>query len=345
MYHHEIFMRRCLQLAAFGKGTAAPNPLVGSVVVHQGVILAEGWHHHAGGPHAEVVALDHVPSHLRHLLPDATLYVNLEPCAHFGRTPPCANRIVEEGIGQVVIGCLDPFAEVNGKGVTKLEKHGISVLVGVCEKEALAINQRFFQFHARQRPWIILKWAETGSKHLAPLHQDIGQSVRISGDQARRLVHRMRSECQAILVGKNTWNLDQPKLDSRYWAEPSPLRLVLDPSATAKEPKENDGSILQLHSSQAGPGWSMSSAALPEALAIPHALCTWAYRQNIQSIFIEGGAQILKSFLETGLWDEIVVFRNPNIRWHNGIEAPHFSAEPNEKQLIGKDELLIYRQS
>ena len=221
-------MQRCLDLAKKGLGKTYPNPLVGSVIVYQDKIIGEGWHQKAGTPHAEVFAIASVQD--KSLLKEATLYVNLEPCNHYGKTPPCAQLIVEHQIPRVIIGCIDPFEQVNGSGVKTLEKAGIEVTTAVLEGKAKALNKRFFTFHNKKRPYIILKWAETTDGFTAPLDQEKGKPFWITSPESKKRVHKWRTEEAAILVGTKTVEIDNPSLTARLWKGKQPLRVVIDKS-------------------------------------------------------------------------------------------------------------------
>ena len=221
----EFFMKRCLQLAKLGKGHTAPNPLVGAVLVYEGKIIGEGYHQYLGGPHAEVNCINNVSEKDRKFIEAATLYVSLEPCTHFGKTPPCSDLIIQQNIKEVVIGCSDNFKEVNGKGIEKLKAAGVNVKTNVLEIECRKINQHFFLFNEQQRPFIILKWAETKDKKIAIRH---GERLFISNEFTNRLVHQWRSETAAILIGTNTALLDNPALNNRLWTGANLVRLLLD---------------------------------------------------------------------------------------------------------------------
>ena len=220
------YMQRCLSLASKALGYTYPNPLVGSVIVHQGKIIGEGWHTKAGESHAEVNAIASVKD--SSLLKESVLYVNLEPCAHFGKTPPCADLIIEKEIPKVVIGCMDIFSKVAGKGIERLQKAGCEVVVGVLEDECRALNTRFFTFHSKGRPYIILKWAQTRNGLIAPLHQEQQTPVWISNEFSQQLTHLWRAEEGAILVGRTTVERDNPSLTVRHWVGKNPLRLVIE---------------------------------------------------------------------------------------------------------------------
>ena len=222
-------MHRCLELAEKAAGHVAPNPMVGAVLVHEGIIIGEGYHQIYGGPHAEVNCIASVPSSLQHLIQDSVIYVSLEPCAHHGKTPPCADLIIRHNIRHVVIGCRDPFVEVDGKGIEKLHAAGIKTETGILEKECRELNKRFFTFHTKHRPFIILKWAQTGDGKIGTENN----RLHITGSVTNRLVHKWRSEESAILVGANTALADNPQLTTRLWSGNSPTRLIIDPELRA----------------------------------------------------------------------------------------------------------------
>ena len=211
---HYTYMQRCLQLAVLGAGNVAPNPMVGAVLVNNGDIIGEGYHQQYGGPHAEPNCINDVPVEMKHMIPGSTLYVSLEPCAHFGKTPPCADLIIKTGIKKVVVGCRDPFSKVDGKGIDKLRNAGVEVIIGEWENECKELNKRFFTFHTKSRPYIVLKWAQTANGKMAAEGED---RLLISNDYTNRLVHKWRSEEAAILVGRNTALMDNPSLTTRLW--------------------------------------------------------------------------------------------------------------------------------
>ena len=301
------YMQRCIQLARCGEAGAPPNPMVGAVIVCDGRIIGEGFHRRCGGPHAEVNAIANVKD--KHLLSRSTIYVSLEPCAHYGKTPPCADLIIETGIKQVVIGCADPFAKVNGLGIKKLTEAGCKVVVGVLEKECRELNRRFFTFHQKHRPWITLKWAQS---------QDgfIGKEERVvfSNALTQTLVHRMRARHQAILVGTRTALLDNPTLTTRYWPGPNPLRLTID--------RHN---ILP-------PTLHLKDGSTP-TIIYPHGnieeILADLYNRGIQSLLVEGGAKLLQSFIDKGLWDEARIETVP-FSLNKGVDAPILKDEQLE---------------
>ena len=229
MTEDEKYMSRCLQLAKHGEFTTAPNPMVGAVIVHQGRIVGEGWHRLYGGPHAEVNAVRSVRPEDEHLLPESTIYVSLEPCSHWGKTPPCAELLVEKGFRRVVVGCLDPNEKVSGRGIRRLQEAGAEVVVGVLEKECRWLNRKFITFHTLHRPYITLKWAESADGFIDRRRQSAadGPAVRFSTPWTQMLVHRLRANHEAILVGHRTWELDQPSLTTRFWPGKNPKRIVL----------------------------------------------------------------------------------------------------------------------
>ncbi|WP_232831743.1 bifunctional diaminohydroxyphosphoribosylaminopyrimidine deaminase/5-amino-6-(5-phosphoribosylamino)uracil reductase RibD [Taibaiella helva] len=306
---HEEYMQRCLTLAALGAGQVSPNPMVGAVLVHQDRIIGEGWHREYGQAHAEVNCIDSVAEADRALIPQSTMYVSLEPCAHFGRTPPCADLIVKHRIPRVVIGCTDTFSQVSGRGIARLEAAGIEVMQGVLEATCRRLNRRFFTRQERQRPYVILKWAQSEDGFIAPPE---GRRVMLSNTFSQKWVHRMRSEEDAVLVGYRTALLDDPQLNNRYGSGRQPLRVVVDPQlALPATLKLMDGTqstiILNRLKTAAQPNlqWLQVEADEPAA---------WL-RQLVQvnSIIIEGGARTLQQFIAAGLWDEAFVIRTPQL--------------------------------
>jgi diaminohydroxyphosphoribosylaminopyrimidine deaminase/5-amino-6-(5-phosphoribosylamino)uracil reductase len=323
--------------------------MVGCVIVHEGRIIGEGYHRAYGKPHAEVNAIDSVrdPS----LLAASTLYVNLEPCSHFGKTPPCSDLIVAKQIAKVVIGTPDPNLEVSGGGMRMLREAGVKVTSGILEEECLELNKRFFTYINRKRPWILLKWARSrdgfidrdGNKNDP---EGIGW---ITGMEARQLVHKWRSEEGSILVGTNTALKDNPELTVRYWKGPDPLRLVID--REGKLPADLhlfDGTTLT-HVFTSNPGKDTDRVKyihLPGGNDhgddyIPHIL-DHLYRMEVISLMVEGGASLLNSFLESGVWDEARVFTG-NCTFRSGVPSPMIGTEPSQRQYIGDDLLEVYR--
>ncbi|RBL88784.1 bifunctional diaminohydroxyphosphoribosylaminopyrimidine deaminase/5-amino-6-(5-phosphoribosylamino)uracil reductase RibD [Chitinophaga flava] len=342
---HEIFMRRCLELAAMGRGNAAPNPMVGAVLVHQGRIIGEGYHQQYGQAHAEVNCVNSVVEEDRPLISRATMYVSLEPCAHHGKTPPCADLIVSQQIPEVVIGCIDTFSAVAGKGIEKLKNAGIKVHTGVLEAACRAINSRFFTFHEQQRPYIILKWAQSGNGFMAGSD---GTPVRISNAWSNRLVHRWRSEEMAILVGTRTAMLDNPRLNTRLWPGKDPIRLVID--RTLSVPRTHhlwDGSIptIFLTAEESSPHGLTQTLQLDFQRELLPQLMESLYRQQIQSVLVEGGPYVLQRFLEAGLWDEARIITG-TVTLPDGLSAPAIShAVPDNTVYLEGDRIDFYHRS
>jgi diaminohydroxyphosphoribosylaminopyrimidine deaminase/5-amino-6-(5-phosphoribosylamino)uracil reductase len=332
-----LFMQRALDLAERGKGAVRPNPLVGCVLVHEGKIIGEGYHAQYGGPHAEVNAIASVTD--PKLLADATAYVSLEPCSHWGKTPPCANLLIEKGIKSVVVATLDPNPLVAGKGVQLLEAAGIRVQVGLLEQEARWQNRRFFCQQEKHRPYLILKWAQTQDGFIARENFD---SKWISCSQSRQLVHQWRAEEQAILVGKNTALHDNPQLNVRDWTGSDPIRVVLDsklelPAELHLFDQQIPTLCYNTLKSETLP--NLEWVKLPELS--PEALLADLHARQIQSVLIEGGSQTIHQFLAAGLWDEARVFTAP-IEFERGIAAPQLTQAPSESHAIGEDQLDIY---
>ncbi len=314
--------------------------MVGSVIVHNDSIIGEGWHYQAGQPHAEVNAINSVKD--KTLLKEATIYVSLEPCSHFGKTPPCANLIIEHQIPNVVIGCIDSFSEVSGKGIEKLKNNGCNVTIGVLEDECTALNKRFFTYHNKKRPYIILKWAESNDSFIAPINNT--EITWITNTFSRQLVHKLRTEEQAILVGTNTAITDNPKLDARTWKGHNPVRIVLD--RTLKVSTNNhlfDGSVktIVLTEIEKQNSENLFFEALNFSENIPAQICDVLYKHQLQSIIIEGGSKTLQSFIDANLWDEANVFKGSTV-FTNGIKSPRFNGQIMESKSVKKDTLIIY---
>ncbi|HEU0137500.1 MAG TPA: bifunctional diaminohydroxyphosphoribosylaminopyrimidine deaminase/5-amino-6-(5-phosphoribosylamino)uracil reductase RibD [Flavobacterium sp.] len=340
---HHNYINRCIQLAANGLGTTYPNPMVGSVIVYDNKIIGEGWHQKPGGPHAEVVAINSVQD--KSLLEYSTLYVNLEPCSHFGRTPPCSDLIIDSKIPNVVVGTVDPHVKIAGKGIEKLFDAGVNVTVGVLEKECRFLNRRFFSFHQKKRPYIILKWAQTNDGFIAPaadFRNKNASPIWISNAYSRQLVHKWRSEEQAILIGTQTAVDDNPKLDVRDWTGANPIRIVLDRSKRISKENHIFGLLAKTMVVSEG-----EFSAVDESLAIDFGknlaeqLCELMYIKEILSVIIEGGRQTLQTFIDAGLWDEARVFTGTN-EFGNGVKAPLLPVGASEKMHVGSDELKIY---
>lgn len=339
---HEKYINRCLELAKKGLGYTYPNPLVGSVIVYNEKIIGEGWHHQAGLAHAEVNAINAVKD--TSLLKKATLYVNLEPCSHYGKTPPCSDLIIEKGIKHVVIGTTDPFAKVAGRGIQKLLNAGCQVTVGVLEEACNEVNKRFFTFHKHKRPYIILKWAETNDGFIAPEHQEVGKPFWITSAAAKQLVHQWRSQEAGILIGTNTALKDNPKLDTRLWYGKSPVKIILD--QTLKVPKQvnvfTGEKTLCIIGNKTTPPTNANHHAIDFSKNLATQVCKIAYTEEIQSIIIEGGKQTLQTFINENLWDEARVFTGKTML-HKGIKAPILQSAATYKTNLSTDELTFYK--
>ncbi|SFD03970.1 diaminohydroxyphosphoribosylaminopyrimidine deaminase [Chitinophaga sp. CF118] len=340
----EFFMQRCLQLARLGAGQVAPNPMVGAVLVHQGRIIGEGYHRLYGFAHAEVNCVQSVKPEDQHLIPAATMYVSLEPCAHHGKTPPCANLIVAQGIKEVVIGCVDTFSKVSGRGIEILKDAGITVRTAVLEQECRELNNRFFTFHEKKRPYIILKWAQSPAGYIGTID---GKPVRISNAFSDRLVHRWRSEEMSILVGTNTALMDNPRLNNRLWTGKDPIRLVID--RTLKIPRQNhlwDGSIATLFFTEHASGKDGLTETVQVDFQQPllPQLMQQLYERHIQSVLVEGGANLLQHFITTELWDEARVITGTNL-FPGGLPVPAMPhAELTGQTDLEGDRILYYRR-
>lgn len=343
---HEKYIKRCIKLAENGFGTTYPNPMVGSVIVYENKIIGEGWHKKAGEPHAEVNAIRSVKD--KSLLKKATIYVSLEPCSHFGKTPPCCDLIIEYEIPNVVVGTVDPNERVAGNGIKKLIAAGANVTVGVLEKECYELNKRFFTFHQQKRPYIILKWAETQDGFLSP-EKEIDQDrkpVWITNSYSRQLVHKWRSEEQAILAGTQTVIDDNPKLNTRDWSGNNPIRVVLDQNN--RIPKDSfifDNSVKTIVFTKSETNLSSENTnfevidfnqnTIPQILAVLH-------QNQIQSIIIEGGLKTLQSFIDQNIWDEARIFIGKTT-FEKGTKAPVIQKKNPTKTYIQGDELLNIR--
>lgn len=348
MNTHEFYMNRCLQLAKNGLGTTYPNPLVGSVIVHNGKIIGEGWHRKSGEPHAEVLAIQSVKD--KTLLKEATLYVNLEPCSHFGKTPPCCDLILQHDIPNVVIGTIDSHSKVAGTGIKKLKEQGKNVTVGVLEKTCLKLNKRFFTYHTKNRPYIILKWAETKDGFIAPImpklteHNQL-QPIWITNVYSRQLVHKWRSEEEAILVGTTTVLTDNPKLNTRDWAGNNPIRLVLDRSGkidtnfNVKDDSQRTLIFTEQENNKNSEHTNYENVIFDKNLIFN--ILKIAFEKNITSILVEGGRETLQSFIDIGIWDEIRMFIG-NEKFGSGIKAPVFNGKPIFEQTLNGDQLKIF---
>lgn len=353
----ETYMQRCIELAQKGAGSVAPNPMVGAVLVHNGQIIGEGWHERYAEAHAEVNCLGQaVQNGQTDKFQQSTLYVSLEPCAHFGKTPPCSDLIIKHKIPKVVIGCRDPFVEVDGKGIEKLKAAGVETVVDVLKEECMELNKRFFTFHKQHRPYIILKWAQTGDGKMAPLNpppvgggKNIDSAVQrllISNDLTNRLVHKWRSEESSILVGTNTALMDDPQLTNRYWPGKQPIRLVLDKELKLPITLQlfNDAAktivFNNLKDSEEG---NIQYYRISKDGNAVEQIVDALYQLKIQSVIAEGGAQLLQGFIDAGLWDEARVIENSSLKIEKGLNAPQIKNVLLQKiETIQTDTISYY---
>lgn len=322
MTKDEKYIARCIQLAKNACCNAAPNPMVGAVIVHNDTIIGEGYHIRCGEPHAEVNAIRSVKD--ESLLKEATIYVSLEPCSHYGKTPPCADLIIEKGIPKVVVGCMDPFSMVAGRGIEKLRRAGIQVTVGVLEEECKELIRRFITFNTLKRPYITLKWAESADKFI-DLTRTSGKPVILSTPLTSMVVHKRRAEHAAILVGRKTALLDNPSLTTRNWYGKDPVRLVIDKDLklpqhlTLFDGKVRTIVFTQKEMPQNNP--QVEYVRLDFSTNILLQIMEFLYQQKLQSLLVEGGSMLLQSFINEGLWDEAFIETSP-ICLNDGVKAP-----------------------
>ena len=342
----ELFMKRCLELAEMGSGNVSPNPMVGCVIVSGGKIIGEGYHKKYGDAHAEVNAVKSVTDtygdQAEALLKNATVYVSLEPCAHFGKTPPCADLLVRHQVKKVVIGNRDPFPDVNGKGMEKLKDAGIEVIYGVLDKECAQLNRRFFTRISKQRPYIILKWARTANGYFAPKNT---VQQWISGPLAKKLVHKWRTEEDAILVGKQTAIADNPQLSAREWNGNNPVRLVIDRNLDVPPGNhlyDDSAKTVILNEKKTDVMGNVHFVQMEDMqYYLPQKIAFQLYLMDIQSIIIEGGANILNQFISAGLWDEARVFNSVS-NWETGVFSPQINGRITSVTEVDQDQLTIY---
>jgi len=345
MLSHEQYMQRCIELAELGAGNVSPNPMVGAIIVHDYTIIGEGFHQQYGQAHAEVNAVNQALADFEdaeELLKQSTIYVSLEPCAHYGKTPPCADLIIKHGIPKVVVGCRDPFAQVDGKGIEKLQEEGIEVIAGVLEAECQWLNRRFFTRVQKQRPYVILKWAQTNDGYFAPADKS---QFWITGEESRRLVHQWRSEEDAVLIGKRTAAIDNPQLNTRHWPGKSPKRIVIDRKLElSKNLNIYDQNIetLIFNEVKTDIDGKVKYIALEDFdRFVPQYILFQLYMQDIQSVIIEGGAHTLNSFISEGLWDEARVFTGEAVLGQ-GITAPYINGISSREHIVGTDRLKFF---
>jgi len=336
-------MHRCVQLAKLGAGNVAPNPMVGAVLVHDDIIIGAGYHEKFGEAHAEVNCISSVADEDKHLINQSTLYVSLEPCAHHGKTPPCVDLIIEHRISKVVIGTRDTFKEVNGKGIEKLLSAGVEVVQNVLQDECTTLNKRFFVFHQHQRPYIILKWAETADGKFG---SGTNERLLISNEFTNRIVHKWRSEESAILIGTNTALFDNPSLNVRLWQGNDPVRLIIDknlrlPSTLKVFYGSQKTTVFNTQKQESKE--NLLYVKLSEQNNFIQQLLQSCYQLNIQSVLVEGGAALLQSFINLNIWDEARVITNLSLKAPSGLAAPVLNnAIEVRKEFILSDTITYF---
>lgn len=336
----EFYMLRCLQLAQHGKPLAFPNPLVGAVIVHNNTIIGEGYHAEYGQPHAEVNAVNSVKN--KSLLPESTIYVSLEPCSHFGKTPPCSDLIVQHHFQRVVVGTVDPFSEVSGKGIERIQNAGIDVSVGILEEECQKINARFFFNHQNQLPYVILKWAQTVDGFIDATRLNPQQkALKISTTHTSRWVHQLRSEVDGILIGSNTFLLDQPQLTTRLWPGKNPQKILLDPNLETLQHTDRLADYWVYYSQET------DVEKLPHSHFYPikdwnlKSILKHLYINRIGCILVEGGAYTLQQFIDTNHWNSAYKITSP-LEISEGTKAPSIAKSPNFTTSIDSDSIKVY---
>ncbi len=339
MNHDEIYLQRCIELAEKAAGNTFPNPLVGCVIVHNGVIIGEGYHHRAGGPHAEIHAIASVKN--PEVLPESTLYVSLEPCSHYGKTPPCASKIVQIGFKRVVIGSTDCNEKVCGKGIKLLKDAGIVVTTGVLEKECWELNKRFFTFHQQKRPFILLKWAQSADGFMDKNFQP----ASISDQIARQYMHRMRANEHAILIGTNTALTDNPSLTVREVSGKNPIRILIDFDLKVSSDFtifNDEAPTLIFNTVQEMQKGHLTFIKTERQNFLKH-LMDILFEKQIQSVMVEGGRNTLQHFIDRGLWDEAVVIHNKHLNFDKGTVAPTLRVPHDGKKVISQNVIYYYK--
>ncbi|REC75808.1 bifunctional diaminohydroxyphosphoribosylaminopyrimidine deaminase/5-amino-6-(5-phosphoribosylamino)uracil reductase RibD [Chryseobacterium elymi] len=339
MNNDELYIKRCIELAQKALGKTYPNPVVGSVIVHNGKIIGEGYHHKAGENHAEINAINSVEN--KDLIPESTIYVSLEPCAHYGKTPPCALKIKELGFRKVIIGAMDSHDKVNGKGKKIIQDAGIEVVSGVLEKECIELNRRFFTYHQKKRPYIILKWAESGDGFL---DKDF-KPTAISNSLVNQFVHQLRADEHAILVGTQTALNDNPSLTVRNAEGINPIRILIDFDLKVSgnfKIYNDEAPTLVINSKKEGTENNIKFIKTGKENFLQD-LINALYKQQIQSIIIEGGSYTLQQFINKNLWDEAIVIRNESLKLENGTQAPELDLKPHEIKTFRDNTISFYR--
>tara|TARA_B100000482_G_scaffold4372_1_gene3771 strand:- start:203 stop:1231 length:1029 start_codon:yes stop_codon:yes gene_type:complete len=340
MKTHEYFIEKCISLARKGILNVSPNPMVGCVIVYDGEIIGEGYHKEYGKNHAEVNAINSVKD--KSVLKNSILYVNLEPCCHHGKTPPCTDIIIKYNIPKVVIGCIDTFSKVSGQGIKKLKNNSVEVICGVLEKDCIELNKRFFCYHIKKRPYIILKWAKSKDNFIAPINQE--KSFWMTSDESKKLVHSWRAEEDAILVGRKTVVADNPSLTVRECEGKNPIRIVIDKELSLNEKSNvfDDQSETIVFNNIKTTIIDKRTYLKADFNNLNQDILKQLYNRDILSLIIEGGAFTINSFIENGLYDEIRVFTTNKVL-ENGIKSPNIPEIKNSKNItINNDKLEIF---
>jgi len=341
MTNDESYIKRCIELAEKALGQTYPNPLVGSVIVHNDKIIGEGFHKKAGEPHAEINAINSVKDEDKHLIPESTIYVSLEPCAHFGKTPPCALKIIELGFKKVVIGAMDSHDKVNGKGKKIITNAGIGVISSVLENECRQLNKRFFTYHEKKRPFILLKWAQSADGFM----DKDSKPTPISNSLSKQFVHQMRSEEHAILIGKNTALHDNPSLTVREIEGRNPIRILIDFNLQVPESSNiynSEAKTIIFNSIKNSEENHLKFIKIEREDSLNQILGK-LHELQIQSVIIEGGRLTLQQFIDKNLWDEAIIFKNPNLYLENGTKAPDFALTPQKTENLRDTEVLFFK--
>ena len=330
------FMNRCLELAKKGLGNTYPNPLVGCIIVHKNIVVSEGWHKKSGEKHAESEAIEMVND--KSILKSSVLYVNLEPCSHYGKTSPCVDLIIKMKIPKVVIGTKDPNKKVNGKGIKKLKEANCKVIIGVLEKKCLELNKRFFTFHRKKRPYVILKWAESKDGFIAPIGK---RPFWLTNSYSKQIVHKLRSEEDSILIGVQTAIDDNPKLTARLWSGKNPKRIVIDPNNRMLKNCNLKNAKAETYILKKKNGSNFSENESLNFINPINEILSFLYKKNIQSVLIEGGARTISFFINQKVWDEALVFKTDN-EIKKGIRAPKIEIKERNETIIKEDKLFRF---
>jgi diaminohydroxyphosphoribosylaminopyrimidine deaminase / 5-amino-6-(5-phosphoribosylamino)uracil reductase len=343
---HQRYMQRCLELAKLGAGHVAPNPMVGAVLIYEDKIIGEGYHQQYGQAHAEVNCINSIKEEDRPFIQKSTLYVSLEPCAHHGKTPPCADLIIANKIPNVIVACRDSYVEVDGKGIDKLKAAGVNVTLGILEKEARELNKRFFTFHEKHRPYIILKWAQSNDGKIANADHS---RVFISNKQSNILVHKWRSEEASILVGTNTALYDDPSLTTRLWTGNNPVRMVIDSELRLPASLhlfDNTVPTIVFNKHKNVVQGFITYYKLRTDKNINLQILNALYELNLQSVIVEGGTRLLQSFIDNDYWDEVRVITNTGLSIADGLSAPIFESDQFVKEeMILNDRISYYKEN